>query len=87
MTVYNKNHTVMPNGTGLLGHASSTQSAIIVKKPQSNTIYYIFTVDGFSGAGGGFHYSEVDLTLQGSLGDINANKNINYIKMVQIFGL
>ena len=76
MTVYNKNHAMMPNGAGLLGHSSSTQSGIIVKKPASSTIYYIFTVDGASGNGGGLNYSEVDMTLDGGLGDINANKNI-----------
>ena len=76
MTVYNKNHTIMPNGTGLLGNSSSTQSAIIIKKPVSSTIYYIFSVDGASGNGGGVNYSEVDMTLDGALGDINANKNI-----------
>src|SRR3970040_2481571 len=32
--VYNKNHQVMPNGYGLQGHNSSTQSAIIVPKPK-----------------------------------------------------
>ena len=46
MVVYNSNHITMPNGTGLLGNNSSTQSSIIVKKPLSNSIYYIFTVDG-----------------------------------------
>ena len=76
MTVYNKNHGVMPNGTGLLGNSSSTQSAIIVKKPESNTVYYIFTVDGTTGIGGGFHYSIVDMTLAGGLGDITIDKNI-----------
>jgi hypothetical protein len=59
MTVYNKNHGVMPNGTGLLGNSSSTQSAIIVKKPMSNNLYYIFTVDGISGNAGGLNYSVV----------------------------
>ena len=43
--VYNKNHTVMPNCFGLLGNSSSAQSAIIVKKPGSLTVYYLFTVD------------------------------------------
>jgi len=38
MVVYNKNHVIMPNGSGLLGNSSSTQSGIIVKKPASNTI-------------------------------------------------
>src|SRR5437764_1215512 len=43
--VWNKNHVVMTNGTGLRGDPSSTQSGIIVPKPGSSTIYYIFTVD------------------------------------------
>jgi hypothetical protein len=76
MTVYNKNHIIMPNGFGLLGNTSSTQSGIIIKKPTSNTIYYLFTADGTSGNSGGLNYSEVDITLDGGLGDINTNKNI-----------
>jgi len=76
MTAYNKNHTIMPNGSGLLGSTSSTQSGIIVKKPGSSTIYYLFTCDGMSGNSGGLNYSEVDMTINGGLGDINANKNI-----------
>jgi len=32
VTVYNKNHQVMQNGTGLKGDDSSTQSGIIVPK-------------------------------------------------------
>tara|TARA_B110000211_G_C14069015_1_gene549068 strand:- start:365 stop:2224 length:1860 start_codon:yes stop_codon:yes gene_type:complete len=74
--MYNKNHTIMLNGTGLLGHTSSAQSSIIIKKPGSTIIYYIFTVDGVSGNAGGLNYSEVDMTLDGGLGDINSNKNI-----------
>ena len=31
-TVYNKNHQIMLNGTGLKGHYSSTQSATILQK-------------------------------------------------------
>ena len=57
MTVYNKNHIIMPNGFGLLGNTSSTQSGIIIKKPTSNTIYYLFTADGTSGNSGGLNYS------------------------------
>tara|TARA_B110000858_G_C17785847_1_gene467253 strand:- start:1544 stop:1972 length:429 start_codon:yes stop_codon:yes gene_type:complete len=69
MLVYNKNHGIMPNGTGLLGHSSSTQSAIIVKKPMSNNLYYIFTVDDiFNTNGGAVTYSIVDMSLDGGLG-------------------
>lgn len=44
-TVWNKNHQVMQNGTGLMGSWSSTQSATIVPKPGSSNIYYVFTLD------------------------------------------
>ncbi len=75
ITVYNRNHGIMPNGTGLKGDFSSTQSAIIVPRPGSSTIFYIFTVDDW-GNSDGLQYSELDMTLDGGLGDITATKNI-----------
>ena len=76
VTVWNRNHGVMLNGTGLNGHESSTHSALVVPKPNDPNIYYIFTVDQpFVGANG-IQYSEVDMTLDSGLGGITANKNI-----------
>ena len=75
ITVFNANHVAMPNGTGLMGHASSTQSGIIIQKPLSNTIYYIFTADADLGVNG-IRYSEVDMSLGGGLGAVTTNKNI-----------
>ena len=76
LTVYDKTHTVMPNGTGLLGSPSSSQSAVVVPKPQSSSEYYIFTVDDGAGVDG-MQYSKVDLTLNGGLGDVvTSEKNI-----------
>jgi gliding motility-associated-like protein len=89
--VYNANHQIMPNGTGLLGHSSSTQSAIIVPNPSNPFSYYIFTVDqpndkndgigkNPDGKNDGLNYSEVNMNLQGGLGDINSSKkNIQLI--------
>ena len=75
MFVYNKLHQQMPNGFGLLGNPSSAQSGVIVPKPGSQTDFYIFTVDA-EGGPNGFRYSEVDITLDGGLGDvINSTKN------------
>ena len=65
----------MPNGSGLLGHPSSTQSGVIVKKPGSTSIYYIFTVDA-TALPNGIRWSEVDMTLAAGLGNVTANKNI-----------
>lgn len=74
-TVWNSAHAVMSNGTGLMGNFSSTQSAIIVPKPNNPNIYYIFTVDEVAAADG-LRYSEVDMTLAGGLGAVTATKNI-----------
>lgn len=73
--VYNRNHVVMQNGAGLNGHNSSTSSAIVVPKPNTTNIYYIFTVD-WQGESNGLQYSEIDMTLDAGLGGITTNKNI-----------
>jgi hypothetical protein len=44
-TVWDRNHIIMPNGVDLFGDPSSTQSGIIIPKPNNPNIYYIFTVD------------------------------------------
>ncbi|MCX6231349.1 MAG: gliding motility-associated C-terminal domain-containing protein [Bacteroidetes bacterium] len=74
ITVYNKLHQIMDNGSGLHGNPSSTQSAIIVPKPSGNNIFYIFTVDAYGGSGG-LQYSEVDMNLNAGIGKV-INKNI-----------
>ena len=43
--VYDSTHNLMQLGTGLSGNNSSTQSALIVKKPGSDSLYFLFTVD------------------------------------------
>jgi hypothetical protein len=79
--VYNRSHKKMPNGVGLKGNSSSSQSAIIVPKPGSTTEYYIFTapyrennlVDGLC-------YSRLDMTLDNGLGDVvSVEKNIQLV--------
>jgi len=80
-TVWNKNHQIMSNGDGLFGSDSSIQAAVIVPKPDSDTIFYIFTTEapGYSGVVYGFNYSEVDMSLDGGLGAVTANKNIQLL--------
>ncbi|MEO8086657.1 MAG: hypothetical protein ABI763_07555 [Bacteroidota bacterium] len=76
VTVWNRNHQVMPNGTGLFGGISSTQSSICIPLPGSTTIYYLFTVDE-AGGPNGFCYSIVDMNLQGGNGDVDTSaKNV-----------
>ena len=78
MTVWDKNHNVMTNGTGLLGHASSTQSSIIIPHPGTTDSYYIFTNDAYTG-NNGLSYSEIDMSAVGGLGEVTAIKNVQLI--------
>ncbi|WP_452226016.1 T9SS type B sorting domain-containing protein [Lacinutrix cladophorae] len=81
ITVFDKAHNVMPNGNSLKGNPSSTQSAIIIPKPEDEDIYYIFTVDTeYQGSiDEGFHYSEVDMSLNAGFGSVTATKNIQLL--------
>ncbi len=79
ITVWNRNHTVMPNGNGLLGDPSSTQSALVIPLPESNNLYYVFTVGDVAPIVG-LNYSIVDMTLNNGLGDVIAgSKNTNLL--------
>lgn len=79
ITVWNRNGNIMPNGTGLDGNFSSTQSAIIVKAPESPGVYFIFTVG--AGGNGPLSYSRVEMSLNGGLGDVVAGvKNVVLIQ-------
>ena len=81
--VWNRFHQVMANGAGLLGSFSATQSAMIIPKPGSTRLYYIFTADVVQayedgGTGNGFNYSVVDMNLGGTLGTV-IEKNVSLL--------
>ncbi|WP_304016604.1 T9SS type B sorting domain-containing protein [Nonlabens dokdonensis] len=84
ITVWDRNHLTMPNGNGLLGNPSSTQSALIIPLPNNTNLYYVFSisiVDPSTGIGAtGLYYSVVDMSLNGGAGDIISNqKNIQLL--------
>lgn len=72
--VYNRNHVIMPaNGLGsntLFGNPSSSQNSVISPWPGHNNKFFVITKDGSSGQSLGLHYSIIDMTLNGGLGDI-----------------
>ncbi|HEV8084420.1 MAG TPA: gliding motility-associated C-terminal domain-containing protein [Chitinophagaceae bacterium] len=74
ITVWNKQHQIMPNGNGLFGDVSSTQSAIVVPKIGDASRYYVFTVDQLGGAKG-LNYSIINMELDNGNGDVEI-KNI-----------
>jgi hypothetical protein len=75
-TVYTSGNTIMTNGTGLSSSGTSTQSVVIVPKPESNK-YYLFTTD-YNGSPNGFEYSIVNMELQNGDGEVET-KNIKLI--------
>lgn len=77
VTVWNRAHQAMPNGTGLNGDPSSTQTAIIIPAPLNNFRYYVFTSDAgiYAGPNIGIHYSVVDMATNGGMGSV-ITKNV-----------
>jgi hypothetical protein len=80
MTVYDKFGNTMLNGTGLFGHGSSAQSAIIVPTNITGVPeFFVFTSDqaGYvlGSTNKGVHYSIVDMSLNGGLGAVTI-KNV-----------
>ena len=74
ITVYNKNHTVMTYtdgtlGNNLLGDPSATQSGMIIPKPSSNSIYYLFTVTS-NQTQDGFNLYTIDMSLDNGNGQL-----------------
>ncbi len=68
-TVWDKNNSVMPNGSGLVGSFTAGQCAVIIPIPCSNTKYVIFHVTDFSNPGY-LNYTVVDMSLNSGLGDV-----------------
>lgn len=79
--IWNKFHNPMPNGTGLFGGLSSTQSSIIIPHPGNIHKFFVFTSDEFQSyftpPNKGYCYSIVDMCLDNDKGDvIPGQKNI-----------
>ncbi|PVY41916.1 TolB-like translocation protein [Pontibacter virosus] len=71
ITVWNKHHRVLPNGNGLMGMKSSTQSALIIPKPAADSVFYIFTTD-IQAQSNGLRYSVVNMNKDDGNGAITA---------------
>lgn len=75
-TLWTREHTVMNNGSGLGGNKSATQGALIVPKPGSKNIYYLFTIDDTINNTFNLKYSVVDMALENGLGAVTSTKNV-----------
>jgi len=71
--VWSKNNQLMRYSNGslandLLGNPSSTQSALVIPKPSSSTIYYLFTVG--TNRNRGLNYYTIDVSKNNGFGEI-----------------
>lgn len=74
-SIWDRDHQLMPNGTGLFGNYTSTQETLIVPLPGSCSKYYVFSNESQT-SDGGLYYSIVDMLLNDGFGDvIQSTKN------------
>ncbi|ALI98142.1 YncE family protein [Rufibacter tibetensis] len=82
MQVWNRNKQIMAGGDSLKGHESSTQSAVILPKPGSQHLYYLFTTD-FQGQSHGLQYHLIDLSRNGGLGEVVSKNNLVFAPVTE----
>lgn len=73
--VWNKHHQIMANGVGLYGNTSSTHSSVVIKKPLSNTEYYIITSDADPAFDDGVNFTIIDMDYNGGTGRVTQPNN------------
>ena len=75
VSVQNRKHEIMVNGSGLEGDLSSTNNAVIVPMPGNDSSYYLFTIGSAREEVSVFSYSIIDMKGDGSFGAVT-QKNI-----------
>lgn len=73
-SIWNYNHQLMANGAGIAGWNQNAMTALILPKPASNNLYYVFTLDGALGPNH-YCYSIVDMNLASGSGSVTV-KNV-----------
>ena len=72
--VWNRDHSIMANGDSLIGSQLVNQNSIIVPLPNSDSLYYLFTINNIDSICG-FNYSVIDMSKGGGLGRV-VTKNV-----------
>ncbi len=66
----NDKHTVVKNGSGLLGDLSSTNNASLVPMPNNDTLFYLFTVGAADRPNRGLRYNIINKNGDNGNGEI-----------------
>jgi len=80
LTVWNKRHQIMQNGTGLtIDESFYSIPSVIVPDPSDNRLYYIFTANVWNTpVAVGLHYARVDVSANASQGSV-LQKNMDLL--------
>ena len=62
-TVWNKNHDVVENGTGLMAHTSSTQGSLLLQHPENDTMVFLFTTPSAVNLNTGLRYNIINTNI------------------------
>ena len=83
--VWNRNHEIMQNGDSLGFYFPTPRDAsVIIPKPESDSIYYIFNVDGWENQfQRGICWHEVDMSLDNGLGAVTSKNNLLYAPVTE----
>jgi gliding motility-associated-like protein len=76
LSVWDRTHSIMANGSGLIGvNHGGLQNVLIIKKPGTGNIYYIFHAQWSTSVISGLYYSEVNMSLAAGNGSV-VSKNL-----------
>lgn len=70
LTVQNRKHVAMVNGTGLMGDLSSTNNTVIVPMPGNDSMYYLFAIGSARIDEPKFSYNIIDMKADGGYGEV-----------------
>lgn len=77
MDVRTGSHSLMSNGSGLLGNSSACQAAVGFKKPNSNSTYCLLTLVDAANADC-LRYHEIDMSLAAGAGSVTIKNQLVY---------
>lgn len=84
--VFNRNHQPMLNGCGIgpAGVSTPRDCAVFVPKPDDDSTYYLFTVDGWENQfQRGLRWHEIDMRQDNGLGAVVSNDNLLYAPVTE----
>lgn len=84
VTVWNKKHQIIGNGTSLLGHESSSSGSVLLPFKNKDSIFYLFTTD-YQGNSNGLRYSKI-LNLGNDSFNIISKNNLLYSSVAEPIG-